>query len=137
MSAVIVLDASSAIRAVMDSAAQLELLDRLAKAAVVLAPNLMRVEAASALWKYQKAQVIDAAKARDRHAEVCLLVHRFVEEQTLFPESLQLAIDFNHPVYDAVYAVLARRHAATLLSFDRRLHSLCERANVQCELLSS
>ncbi len=34
-----------------------------------------------------------------------MLVHRFVDEHALFPECLQLAIDFNHLVYDAVYAV--------------------------------
>ena len=137
MSTVIVLDASAAIRAVMDPAAQPELLNRLANAAILLAPNLMRIEAANALWKYQKAGVIDASDARDRHAEVCLLVHRFVDEQALFPECLQLATDFNHPVYDAVYAVLARRHAARLLTFDRRLYSLCERVVIPCDLLSA
>lgn len=137
MNAVIVLDASAAIRAVMDAAAQPELLNRLANAAVLLAPNLMRIEAANALWKYQKVGIISASDARDRHAEVCLLVHRFVDEQSLFPECLQLATDFNHPVYDAVYAVLARRHAGALLSFDRRLHSLCERAAIPCDLLSA
>ena len=137
MNSVIVLDASAAIRAVMDPAAQPELLNRLASAAILLAPNLMRVEAANALWKYQRAGVIDASDARERHSEVCLLVHRFVDEQSLFPECLQLATDFNHPVYDAVYAVLARRHAARLLSFDRRLYSLCERAAIPCDLLSA
>ena len=80
MSAVIVLDASAAVRAVMDAAAQPALLDRLADAAAVLAPTLMRVEAANALWKYQRAGVIDASEARDRHTEVCLLVHRFIDE---------------------------------------------------------
>jgi predicted nucleic acid-binding protein len=87
------------------------------------------------LWKYQRAGVIDAGQMRERHAEVCLLVHRFVDEQTLFPEALQLAADSDHPVYDAVYAVTARRHAATLLSFDRRLHQLCTRAQIACDLL--
>jgi predicted nucleic acid-binding protein len=60
-----------------------------------------------------------------------------VDEQVLFPEALQLAADLKHSVYDAVYAVTARRHAATLLSFDRRLHELCERASITCELLGT
>ena len=136
MSVVIVLDASAAIRAVMDAAAQPELLNRLASATLLLAPCLLRVEAANALWKYQRAGVINASDAHDRHVEVSLLVHRFVDEQALFPECLQLATDFNHPVYDAVYAVLARRNAARLLTFDRRLNSLCERVGIPCDLLS-
>lgn len=97
----------------------------------------MRVDVANARWKYQRAGVIDAAEARDRHAEVCLLVHRFVDEQALFPETLQLAVDSGHPVYDAVYAVTARRNAATLLSFDCRLHQLCAGTRIACELFQS
>lgn len=137
MSKVLVLDASAAVRAVMDAAAQPALLRQLASAALVLAPVLMRVEAANALWKYQRAGLISIAQAQDRHAEISLLVHRFVEEQTFFPEALQLAADFDHPVYDAVYAVTTRRHAATLLSFDRRLHALCQRAGIACDLIDA
>jgi predicted nucleic acid-binding protein len=88
VSTVVVLDASAAVRAVMDAAAQ-------------LAP-----------------------------------VHWSIDEQPLFPEALQLAADLDHPVYDAVYAVSARRHAATLLTFDRRLHALCAQAGIVCDLLS-
>ena len=137
MSAVLLLDASTAVRAVMDAAAQPVLLDRLSAATRVFAPGLMRVEAANALWKYQRAGVIDVGEARDRHAELCLLVHEFIDEQALFPEALQLAADLAHPVYDAVYAISARRHAATLLSFDRRLHALCMRAGIACELFGA
>lgn len=97
----------------------------------------MRVEAANALWKYQRAGFIEPGEARDRHAEICSLVSRFLDEQTLFPEVLHLAAHLGHPVYDAVYAITARRHAATLLSFDCRLHQLCERAEIACELLGA
>jgi predicted nucleic acid-binding protein len=102
-----------------------------------LAPSLLRVESANALWKYQRAGLIDIDALQARHAELCLLVHRFVDEQELFPEALQLAADFDHPVYDAVYAVAARRNAATLLSFDRRLLGLCQRAGIACALVGS
>ncbi len=135
MSTVLVLDASAAVRAVMDAAAQPTLMDELANAAVMLEPALLRVEAANALWNYQRAKVIDAPAARERHAELCALVHRFVDEQTLFPEALQLAADLDHPVYDAVFAVVARRHAGVVLTFDRRLQGLCERAAIRSRLL--
>lgn len=137
MSRVLVLDASAAVRAVMDAAAQPLLLRQLASATLVLAPELMRVEAANALWKYQRTGLISIAEAQERHAEIGLLVHRFLEEQSLFPEALQLASEFDHPVYDAVYAVTTRRQAATLISFDRRLHSLCQRAGIACELVGA
>jgi predicted nucleic acid-binding protein len=119
----------------MDAEAQPDLLARLERAALVLAPALLRVEAANALWKYLRAGHIDLATARERHAEISLLVHRFIDEQGLFPEALQLAADHAHPVYDAVYAVTARRNAATLLTFDRRLQGCCLQARIACELL--
>jgi hypothetical protein len=51
MSALIDLDAAAAVRAVMEAAGQPVLLELLlASAAVVLAPALMRVQAANALW---------------------------------------------------------------------------------------
>ncbi len=137
MSSVIVLDASAAVRAVMDAAAQPALLNRLGSAALVVAPALMRIEAANALWKYQRAGVITLDEAHARYTEITVLVHRVIDEQALFPEALQLAADCAHPVYDAVYAVTARRHAASLLSFDRRLDGLCQRAGIRCELFAS
>ncbi len=135
MSSVLVLDASAAVRAVMDAASQPRLLDALASASAVIAPALLRIEVANALWKYVRTGVIDAAEARARHAEANLLVQAYIEEGPLFPEALQLAIDHQHPVYDAVYAVVARRQAARLLSFDKRLQSLCAVAGIECEAL--
>jgi predicted nucleic acid-binding protein len=136
MTTAVVLDASAAVRAVMDAAAQPALLERLDAAPLVLAPGLMRIEAANALWRYGRAGLIDPGEVLVRHAQAQSLVHRFIEEPTLFPEALHLACNLNHPVYDAVYAVTARRHAATLLSFDRRLHELCTRAGIACELFA-
>ncbi len=135
MNTVLVLDASAAVRAVMDAGAHPGLIDELANAAVILAPALLRIEAANALWEYQSAGIIEAPVAHERHAEICALVHRFVDEQALFPEALQLAADLDHPVYDAVYAVVARRHAGTVLTFDRRLQALCERAAIPSRLV--
>lgn len=102
-----------------------------------MAPSLLRVRSANALWNCQRAGLIDIDALQARHAELCLLVHRFVDERDLFPEALQLAADFDHTVYDAVYAVAARRNAATLLSFDRRLLGLCQRAGIACALVGS
>jgi predicted nucleic acid-binding protein len=40
------------------------------------------------------------------------------------------AVRFDHPVYDALYAVLARRRGAAVLTLDRRLRSLLEKMRV-------
>jgi hypothetical protein len=65
----------------------------------------------------------------------CALVHRFVDERTLFPEALRLPNDLDRPVCAAVDAVLAWRHAVRVLMFDRRLHALCARASLESQWL--
>lgn len=137
MTTLIVLDASAAVRAVMDASDQAPLIERLATAPLILAPGVLRLEAANALWKYTRAGVIDAVAAVERHAELIGLVHRFVDETVLFPEALHFAVEFDHPVYDAVYALTARRNAATVVTFDRRLRDLCKKARISCELFGA
>lgn len=137
MTATIVLDASAAVRAVMDPAGQPALIDRIEGAALVLAPALMRVEAANALWKYARSRVLSSQEALLRHHEGLLLVHRYVEDQALYPEALQWALDADHPVYAALYAVTTRRHAATLVTCDRRLQAACAAAGIAGECYSA
>lgn len=124
------LDASAAVRAVMDSAQQPCLLDALAETGVVYAPRLLITESANALWKYRRAGVLEADDALDRHTELTNLVDVFVDESELFPEALAMANRTDHPVYDCVYALLGRRYAAPLASFDRRLLTLCEQMDI-------
>jgi predicted nucleic acid-binding protein len=127
------LDASAAVRAVMDSAQQPRLLDALAAASVVYAPRLIVAESANALWKYHRAGVIEAGEALARHAELMGLVDAPIDDGELFPEALAMANRHEHPVYDCVYALVSRRYAAPLASFDRRLLGLCERMDIDVE----
>jgi len=133
----VVLDASAAVRAVMDSAAQQALLTRLSEATTVIAPTLLRIEVGNALWKYTRVGVIAPADLPERHGEAMMLIQVFVDDIDLFPEVLTLAARLNHPVYDALYALTAKRHAAVLLSFDRRLHTLCGAERIESELFDA
>lgn len=124
------LDASAAVRVVMDAARQPAAIARLRDADVVYAPSLLRIETANALWKYLRAGHLDVAQARERHWETLDLVDIFVDEAELFPEALDLALRRGHPVYDCVYALVARRNAAAMLSFDARLKTLCAESDI-------
>jgi predicted nucleic acid-binding protein len=48
----VVVDASAAVRAMMDAAAQPTLIGQLANAAVIVASVLLCIEAANTLWRY-------------------------------------------------------------------------------------
>lgn len=130
MTGVVAPDASAALRAVLDASAQPALIERIATASWIVAPSLLRAEVANALWMYRRAGVLDIAQAVQRHTEAVGLVHRFADDAELFPEALRLAVSNDQLVYDALYLVTARRHAACLLTFDRRLHAQCAGSQV-------
>jgi predicted nucleic acid-binding protein len=130
-----VLDASAAVRAVMDAGAQPALLNRISSAATLIAPTLLRAEVGNALWKYFRAGVLAPTDLPDRHHEAMALIELFVDDAQLFPEVLTLAADLSHPVYEAVYALTAKRYAAVLLTVDPGLHDLCAQGGIESELL--
>ena len=64
------------------------------------------------------------------------LIQLFVDDADLFPEALMLAAASDHLVYDALYALTAKRHAVVLLTFDRRLHELCGSERIESTLFA-
>jgi predicted nucleic acid-binding protein len=137
MTDTIVLDASAAVRAVMDPEAQQVLLTRISEATTVIAPALLRTEVGNALWKYTRVGVLAPSDLAQRHREAMTLIQLFLDDADLFPEVLTLAANLNHPVYDALYALTAKRHAAVLLTFDRRLHALCDEERIESQLFGA
>ena len=46
-----------------------------------------------------------------------------------------MALDFGHPVYDCFYVALAAQEHAPLITADRRMVTLAERASIPVESL--
>jgi predicted nucleic acid-binding protein len=126
----LVLDASSAMRIVLDPAREVETLQKLKRAEAVYAPMLFVAETGNALWKYVNNGHIAEESARRLHADATMLVDRFVADAELFPEALGVAIHSKHPVYDALYVVTARRKAAGIMTSDRRLAALAAQLDI-------
>ena len=119
-----VLDASAALHVVMRLHSAEPIIERLDQATLVLVPQLYFSETVNTLWKYVSSGQLSAEQAIERYQEVCLLPDQAVSDQTLALEALSLASSHNHPVYDTIYAVLARRNACGVLSRDNRLAGL-------------
>lgn len=85
---------------------------------------LMLTEVANALWRLQRAGQLDAASLQPLLARATALVDHIESDRTLQPEALALATHLNHPFYDCLYLVLARREVATLLTADQKLQGL-------------
>lgn len=119
-----VLDASAALHVAMRLPTAEPVIDKLEQASLVLVPQLYFSETANALWKYVSHKQLSAEQAIERYQDICALPDQAISDQTLALEALSLASTHNHPVYDMIYAVLARRNACGVLSKDSRLAEL-------------
>jgi predicted nucleic acid-binding protein len=91
---------------------------------VLLAPELLSLECANALWKKARLGELtlhDARSALER------IVSGFIELRPSTPlacTALELGAKFNHPIYDCVYMALAEAESAAFLTADRKVVDL-------------
>ncbi len=122
----LVLDASAALRLLEGLEAAEPYREAVAEADLVLAPELMLTEVANALWRLQRSGQLERPDMLQRFRAARQLVDVIEPDRTLQEEALALAAHLDHPFYDCLYLVLARRHVARLLSADRRLLTLAQ-----------
>jgi predicted nucleic acid-binding protein len=121
----LVLDASAAVRLILGHPDLDESwIDIVGSAERVLVPSLYFSEVANALWKYVRADVLTEEEALLRLREGMDLASESADDSELVGEAFSTAARFHHPVYDALYAVLARRHGCPVLTADARLQAL-------------
>jgi predicted nucleic acid-binding protein len=120
----LVLDASAALHVVLRREGFDELAEVLDAASTVAAPRLYCAETANALWKYARSGGLSEAEAAERLEECAALVTHPIEDEQLAGEALTAAVRYGHPVYDAMYAVLARRLSCAVATRDGRLRAL-------------
>lgn len=126
-----VLDASAAVRVVLC----LEEADRIAEilesVSVVLAPGIFAAEVANSLWTYVRAGRLSRERAQQALEEALSLVDDVVDDRRLVAEALGEAEDRDHPVYDLLYLLVARRNACPVVTLDGPLRELSERMGVR------
>lgn len=125
-----VLDASAAVEVLLARPAGEEIAGLLAAAELVLAPDLYVAEISNALWKHARAAGQPASYS-DLLDDAVSLPDDLVDSASLYREAFALSTAHNHPIYDALYLVVARRNNAGLLTVDRRLRSLAERLDLR------
>ena len=126
-----ILDASAAVTLAMNLPESIPFQSNLDNSALVLAPDLFVAEVSNAVWKYVRAGVLDVDQGSIVLERAVGLVDTFEPSQMLYREAFAVSVDHLHPVYDALYLVLARRHAAVLATVDKRLAGLASKLHIR------
>ena len=88
----------------------------------LLAPDLMLVETASALWKrVMIRKELSANEATLIYRDLLTLPLSLIASATVADAALQVALQHNHSVYDALYCALAIERRCDFVTADRTL----------------
>jgi len=71
-----------------------------------------------------KADRLEVETGLERYGEAINLIDDFISDRELATEAFTEAVRCRHPVYDLLYAVLARRTGCAILTLDQRLKTL-------------
>jgi predicted nucleic acid-binding protein len=123
---IVVLDANAAIELVLKRALAGRIAGTIGDADYVIAPDLYVADVTNTLWKYTRANLLSLEDANRVLQSAVDMIDRLESSLGLHQEALTLAHRQSHPVYDALYLVLARRNAAMLVTVDSRLRDLAK-----------
>jgi predicted nucleic acid-binding protein len=88
----------------------------------LLAPDLILVEAANALWKrVMPRKELSAEEASFIYRDLLTLPLSLIPSLTVASAALQVALKHNHSVYDALYCALAIERGCDFVTADRTL----------------
>ena len=131
---IIVLDASAAIEIVMQRNSAEDLSKYILKADWVIAPNLFIAEVTNIIWKYQKIAELPYNTCEKYLEHALDLPDNFINELDLYREAFKTSCTLNHPVYDILYLIIARRNNGTLLTMDKKLKKTARKCSIDINL---
>jgi len=126
-----ILDASAAVAIAMNLPESIKFQPNIDTSDMVIAPDLFVAEVSNAIWKYVRAGILDSDQGSSALERAVSLVDTFEPGQMLYREAFALSVDHLHPVYDALYLVLARRHNGVLATLDKRLAELASKLHIR------
>jgi len=88
---------------------------------VLLAPDIMPVEAANAWWKKVRRREMEPGDLGQAIVNLLALGIEWVPTTSVLARAAEMAVELGHPVYDCVYLVLSSVRGARLATADDRL----------------
>ncbi|HLQ39119.1 MAG TPA: type II toxin-antitoxin system VapC family toxin [Planctomycetota bacterium] len=101
-----------------DSAAARRLLER---HTALIAPDLLFAEVGNIGWKKCRQGASTPAQLAEVAVVLPVAFAQVVSVATVLPRALAIALELEHPVYDAIYLAVAELHDVRLVTADDRL----------------
>ncbi len=95
------------------------------------APDLFISESTNVFWKYHQFENLPIELCEKSLERTIQLVDEFYPTNDLYQEALSVSLQTEHPAYDSMYLVLARRNNATLLTRDKKLYQLATKLSIK------
>ncbi|MCK5680529.1 type II toxin-antitoxin system VapC family toxin [bacterium] len=126
-----VLDTSAAIEIVLQRNFAKKLAKYVTDADWVITPNLFISEITNTIWKYQRFANLPYSACEKALEQALALPDDFIDELDLYREAFKLSCSLNHPVYDILYLLIARRNNGLLLTLDKKLSKIAIKCSVE------
>ncbi len=126
----LVLDASVAIKCVLDEPGSARARQLAGGPIPPLAPELLLAECANVVWKRVHRRLVEPASAFRLMLALSALPAKLLPLDTLTADALSIALEYDHPVYDCYYVAAAIQNGATLATADERLYDLAQRVGL-------
>jgi predicted nucleic acid-binding protein len=128
---IVVLDASAAVEIVLKRRQAGKLSEYVGQADWVTAPELFIAEVTNTLWKYRQFAGLTHAACEKALEQAIALPDDFVHGLDLYREAFKLCCALDHPVYDILYLLTARRNSGLLLTLDKKLIQAAAQCSVE------
>lgn len=130
----IVLDASVAVKLLSEEPDSDLAAARVASASLIVAPDIIMIEVAHALWKKDHTTPNAATDAQAAVAALAQMIDRLVPADALLPAALTLAHQLPHALYDCLYLAFGRADEVRVLTSDYKFATSVERAGLGHEI---
>ena len=121
----IVVDASLALKWLVEEERSDEAISWAAKQEQLIAPTLMRVEVANALFKKARDGEIESGAVPYAFASLSTFITNWTELDDVVSDALLLALELRHPVYDCCYLALAQQQGLQVATAGVKLIRRC------------
>ncbi len=118
---IITLDCSAAIELVTGRPQAKKIKNQLEKADLIITPALFIYELSNVMWKYHSINRTPKKILLPKISQGISLIDQFTPAEDIYEEAISLSWKINHPVYDSMYLITAKRKNATLLTIDGKL----------------